>query len=302
MTDAIRQDEALAMPAQWTWGLMALVYVMQLMNAQTAIEPSVGALLAGGGNLGHLTLTTEPWRLISSMFMHADWFHLLMNLAFLASVGPRVEAVFGWKRYMIIFLAGGVIAGLGSAVWGVGTAAHTNLLGQVQYQLMVSVGASGALMALCGALFAAAMADHDGNSPHLQQEGFIKPLLPAVGFTLAYGFIRQGTDQAAHLVGLAAGCLLGAGLFVTRFSERRVVQRSGLALALLLAPVLSGMLVPLKAAQELKDISDAVVQREEAQPAEGAAEAGDKDEQLVLPEHAGARGVNELLGQVKPQN
>ncbi len=144
------------MPGASSWALIALIllaYLIQLLHARTITSPDIDAL-SKAGNIGYLTLTSEPWRLVTSMFMHGDWLHLLMNLAVLAYVGPLAEAVFGGRGSLAVFLAGGLLAGLASAIGGVAMAEQVNILGQVRYNLIVGVGASGAVMALCGALFA----------------------------------------------------------------------------------------------------------------------------------------------------
>ena len=243
-----------AAPSQWTGMLMTLQgagYLVQLLHEGSVTGPTVDAMF-GAGNASHLTLSTQPWRLITSLFMHAGWLHLLMNMAFLVVVGPRVEAVFGARAYLLLFLAGGCLAGLGSAVWGVGHAARTNLLGQVRYDVIVSVGMSGALMAICGALLMAKVLGDEDQDPWLQQPEFTKSLWLPVALTLAYGFINSASDQAAHVIGLAGGAVLGVCLFTGLRSGSPLRRRASWAFSLVAPPLLVSLFVPLPAAQDLR--------------------------------------------------
>jgi membrane associated rhomboid family serine protease len=54
---------------------------------------------------GHHTIT-----LLTSMFMHASWMHIIGNMVFLWAFGPAIEDAMGHMRYLVFYLAGGVIA------------------------------------------------------------------------------------------------------------------------------------------------------------------------------------------------
>jgi len=54
---------------------------------------------------GHHSIT-----LLSSMFMHASWMHIIGNMVFLWAFGPAIEDAMGHARYLFFYLAGGVIA------------------------------------------------------------------------------------------------------------------------------------------------------------------------------------------------
>jgi membrane associated rhomboid family serine protease len=44
------------------------------------------------------------------MFMHASWMHIIGNMVFLWAFGPAIEDAMGHMRYLVFYLAGGVIA------------------------------------------------------------------------------------------------------------------------------------------------------------------------------------------------
>jgi membrane associated rhomboid family serine protease len=82
---------------------------------------------------GHHTVT-----LLSSMFMHASWMHIIGNMIFLWAFGPAIEDAMGHARYLFFYLAGGVTA----------------MLAQVladPHSAISCLGASGAIAAVMGA-------------------------------------------------------------------------------------------------------------------------------------------------------
>jgi membrane associated rhomboid family serine protease len=80
-------------------------------------------------------------RPFSSLFIHADWLHLLGNMLFLVIFGLPAERALGSRRFLTLFLIGGAFANLIGA-W--------TLLGQ----LRPIIGCSGAVSAMLGAYLA----------------------------------------------------------------------------------------------------------------------------------------------------
>ena len=58
----------------------------------------------------------QPYQIITSMFMHADFMHLLFNMISLLFLGPYVEKGLGTKRFLILYL----LAGFGATALHVG--------------------------------------------------------------------------------------------------------------------------------------------------------------------------------------
>jgi membrane associated rhomboid family serine protease len=76
--------------------------------------------------------------LLTSMFMHAGWLHIISNMVFLWAFGPEVEDAMGRPRYLAFYLLGGLVASLAQVA-----AAPSSTLPEV--------GASGAIAAVMGA-------------------------------------------------------------------------------------------------------------------------------------------------------
>ncbi|MFC5472696.1 rhomboid family intramembrane serine protease [Paraherbaspirillum soli] len=172
-------------------------------------------MIRWGANLAPLTLTGEGWRLATSMFLHIGIVHLLFNMAVLLAWGPSAERYFGKFAFAVLYLFSGIAGGLLSAVWH-GYHQVSSLQMTVGYQfvqttrpdLIVSAGASGALMGLAGAFLAAKVFGHTDKFGELERVSG-KNVALVVGMNLAYGFANSGIDNAAHIGGLLAGFALG---------------------------------------------------------------------------------------------
>ena len=95
---------------------------------------------------GHAALPAEaavvpaPVTLVTSMFLHGGWLHLIGNMLFLWVFGDNVEDAMGHRRFIVFYLLCGAVAGLAHAASVPGSTAPT-------------VGASGAVAGVLGAYF-----------------------------------------------------------------------------------------------------------------------------------------------------
>jgi len=122
----------------WTLiGLNALVFLQEVTLPQSQLERLV-QLLA----LVPVELLSDPWRhwptLITSMFLHGGWLHIIGNMWTLYLFGDNVEDRMGPARYLIFYLLCGVAAGL----------AHTLTTPD---SAIPTLGASGAVAGVLGA-------------------------------------------------------------------------------------------------------------------------------------------------------
>ena len=74
-----------------------------LAPLNTAIPLGEGLSCVLDGNTSHLTLLTH-------MFMHGGWFHIIGNLWFLWVFGDNVEDAMGWLRFIVFYLICGLAA------------------------------------------------------------------------------------------------------------------------------------------------------------------------------------------------
>ena len=112
-----------------------LIFANIAVYLVTASYPAVGDALA----LNRHSLVAAPWTLVTYMFVHANFEHILWNMLGLFFLGPRVEARLGPSRFLGLYFTGGVVGGLLSiTVNGVGPDGH----------LIGIVGASAAIFAV----------------------------------------------------------------------------------------------------------------------------------------------------------
>ena len=136
-----------------------------------------------------------PWTLITSVFLHADFNHLLFNMFALFFFGSYLERLLGSNRFLIIFISAGIVGNIGYLV----TASNN---------MIPAIGASGAAYGLMGTLSVLA--------PFMSV--YIWGLLPVpiIILTAVYAFIDviglsapSGIAHGAHLAGLIVGIAFG---------------------------------------------------------------------------------------------
>lgn len=122
-----------------TYGILTACVVLYVLASQWGRgDPTVANFLLGA-NSAPLVAAGQLWRLLASAFLHASVLHLAVNLIALHGIGVFLEAVLGWRRYLLLYAGAALGGGLASV-----------FVGGVQH----SVGASGALWGLLGAGFA----------------------------------------------------------------------------------------------------------------------------------------------------
>ena len=183
------------------------------------------ALAAWGADVAVLVSRGEWWRLVSAIFIHIGIIHLLFNSYALMFIGPLLEELLGKERFLVSYLAAGVI-GFAISNW-------------YYPPWLVTAGASGAVFGMIA--MAVVLSRRWGSWGRILQQQLVHWILYAFVFGI---FI--GANNAAHF----GGALAGAGLAFalpnpnrqqeTSFQELlwRVLYRAGLAaiaLSLLLA-------------------------------------------------------------------
>jgi membrane associated rhomboid family serine protease len=143
--------------------------------------------------LTQYNLSSQPWTLLTYMFLHADYFHLLMNMLTLYFFGTFVIALVGETHFLTTYFIGGIMGGL----FFVLLAPHAFV-----------VGASGAVFALGGLL---AM-----MRPNVKVISFPIPIPMPLWVAILLGFVivlvpTLGANIAwqAHLGGLVYGLAIG---------------------------------------------------------------------------------------------
>lgn len=157
-----------------------------------------------GANVGGLTFTGEPWRLFTSMFVHAGLMHLVFNCLALLEIGGVVERRLGAWRMLAIYLLAGLGGSYASARW---------------HGLTVSVGASGAIFGVLAAVIVF------GYFARQRLRGpYGEPVSPGRALLFGALTLALGTffnfDNAAHLGGFAFGAALSLAALLAERARR----------------------------------------------------------------------------------
>lgn len=126
---------------------------------------------------------TEPWRLVTSMFLHSQTsiFHILFNMYSLFIFGPMIEHLVGRLRFLVLYL----LAGIGGSV----------LVVAIGDPYIGVIGASGAIFGLLGAYFVIARRSGANTTQ----------LVIVIALNLGIGFLVPNIAWQAHVGGLLIG-------------------------------------------------------------------------------------------------
>ncbi|MFE1873644.1 rhomboid family intramembrane serine protease [Streptomyces sp. NPDC059496] len=198
-------------------GINVLVFLAALFDPALAVQLELigGRYFEYPGGPLHGVATGEYYRLLTSVFLHVEWWHIVGNMIGLWVIGGPLEAALGRVRYLAVFL----LSGLGGS-------ALVYLLSEPYVQ---TLGASGAVFGLLGATVVLAK--------RLRYE--MRPVIVMVVLMLVLTFVPLGgaltVSWQAHVGGLVTGALVGLGMLMPAAGRHRaLVQWGTCAVAFLL--------------------------------------------------------------------
>ncbi len=223
----LRDDNPTVKPAIVTWLIIGINIVVWLFFQGAGSDASVAASVCHYGLIpGELLRTVSPGtafpmgpglscvidqgrapsHLLTSMFLHGSWGHVLGNMWFLFIFGDNVEEAFGHLKFTLFYLVSGLVAAALQVVMD-------------PHSMIPMVGASGAISGVLGAYLVLYPRARVHNLLFL---GFYLTTvrLPAwvmLGYWIALqvlGGLLQGQNAGgtafwAHIGGFAAGIALG---------------------------------------------------------------------------------------------
>lgn len=145
----------------------------------------------------------EYYRLFTSMFMHFGVEHLINNMLSLWLWGSKLEQMLGKLRYLVLYLASGLIGGLASVIMNMWVYKHLN------ETIIVAAGASGAIYGIMGGVLFGVLVDKNKRRYFTKQR---VGLLFAI--SIVYMFTETGVDHTAHAGGFIGGFLICLTYFV----------------------------------------------------------------------------------------
>ncbi len=163
-----------------------IVFLLCMFNGRSLYE-------WGGLDVIGVLWEKEYWRVAASLFLHSGINHLFSNMIILFFLGSMIEREFGHIKYAVLYFLSGISGNILSLCAKV-------LSGSLSY----SVGASGAVFGLDGALLAIVLL---GNRRVVNVN--LTRVLLMIALSVYSGFTGGNVDNAAHIGGLAAGFLIG---------------------------------------------------------------------------------------------
>ena len=159
-----------------------------------------------------IAIDGEYYRVLTAAFMHESMLHIAFNMYALMMLGDQVERVLGRWRYIALYL----VSALGGSA--------------VSYVFMNlrspgSIGASGAIFGLFGALFVIQKRLRADTSS----------IMVVLLLNLFIGFVVPGIDWRAHVGGLITGALITAGYVFVNRGARRAVLHAAIVIGVLIA-------------------------------------------------------------------
>ena len=174
--------------------VVSILIAINLVIYIIGLIPGVGDdIFYFGVSVNGLILEGEWWRIITSMFLHGGFMHVLLNMFSLFLFGPELEKIAGKTRFLAIYLLSGIGGGLATLL--------------TQHAMYATVGASGAIFGIFGA-YAAILYRYRHSMPQLRQV-----ILPIIIISVILTFLQPNVNESSHIGGLATGFVIGMFFF-----------------------------------------------------------------------------------------
>lgn len=186
-------------------GINIAVYLMMALTTRQFVSFNTPTVLRWGADFGVLTASGEWWRMLTAMFLHGGILHIAVNMWALRNLGYTAELFYGRRNFLIIYLLSGLAGSAATMMWN---------------PVRVSVGASGAIFGVAGALAALV---YFKKLP--VDRAVLRRDIGSIGgmivMNLFLGASIPVIDNSAHVGGLLAGTLLGFALPAIIFRAER---------------------------------------------------------------------------------
>lgn len=210
-----------------TLGLILVNVLMYLLTSYENFFISISSYWVSSGGFVPALFEdpSQAYRILTSMFLHGDIFHIFFNMYFLYIFGRAVEDVLGSLRYLVLYFVSGISASLFHVTF--------SFLGGLSSYAIPAIGASGAISGVLGAY----LIFYPGTSLTACWIFFVFPMCFSLRTSLylifwfvaqvIYGYARIAGSVAvfAHAGGFLAGiAVLPAIVNRSRLKELRFIE------------------------------------------------------------------------------
>ncbi len=164
-----RQQSGSMVVTQAIFGINVAVFIAMTMAGVSMLDNPAGPdLVRWGANFGPLTVSGQWWRLLTCVFIHGGLLHIAFNMWCLWDLGRLAESVYGHWTFAVVYLVTGLASSLTSVAW---------------HPAGLSVGASGAIFGIAGALIASFYLG-EFSLPRAAMTGMLRSVVMFVGYNL----------------------------------------------------------------------------------------------------------------------
>jgi membrane associated rhomboid family serine protease len=211
------------------------VFVLMWRGADPLSNPDT--LIEWGGSFGPRTANGEWWRLITALFVHASWLHLLANVLGVAQLGLIVERLVGPVAFAVTYVAVGLFS---------------NLMNLSTSPMAVHVGASGAIFGAYGLMIAVLMWGVFRRSAPIMPITAAQRVAPAAMVFVLYNLSTDASTSVAEFSALIAGFACGLVMAGSVSEPKASGHRIAIAAAAMLAAAVA-VAVPVREIGEVVD-------------------------------------------------
>lgn len=186
--------------------LIAIQVLVYLAMTLAGGSTNSAVLIRFGALQPQLLLAGQWWRLITPVFVHIGFTHILINSITLYFIGMYIEQLFGHWRMAVLYFVSAISGNLLSAFW---------------LSNGISAGASTALFGLFGAFLMLGESFRDNQAIRLLARQF----LILVVLNVVTDLFVPGIDLAGHIGGLIGGFLMAYVVGAPRIGRVPLVKR-----------------------------------------------------------------------------
>lgn len=170
-----------------------IVFIITAIASRSILDINTTVLVDFGAKVNYLINKGQVWRFITCAFLHGGIIHIAFNMYSLFVIGTVIERIYGWKKYLGIYLFSSITS---------------SLLGYILDPTTISVGASGAIFGILGAFLWFALKEKE----HLQK-GVLGNIIAVILLNLYIGLTSQSIDNLGHIGGFLGGFIISIPLY-----------------------------------------------------------------------------------------